>query len=102
MNKKDLILLLIETITKYRFTGMCSAASHLYHSGKIDVNGYVYLKWLIKTAKPNIFERRYYCKDGVFRPYSIDFAYFWTPGIKEPRIKWLNKQLDKLDYKKIK
>lgn len=102
MNKKDLILLLIETLIKYHFTGMCGAASHLYHSEKIDVDEYAYLKWLIKTAKPNIFEKRYYCKDGVFRAYSIDCAYFWTSGDIEPRIKWLTKQSNKLDYKTMK
>lgn len=102
MNKKELILLLIETFTNRKYNGLCITVDHLYNIEKISNNDRLVLKDLIKLAKPNIFEKRYYCTNGMFKAHSKNCAYFWTPGIKEPRIKWLNKQLDKLDYKKIK
>lgn len=32
-------------------------------------------------------------------PVRAYFPYYWKPGLKEPRIKWVNQQLEKLEKK---
>lgn len=63
------------------FRGMCGQISIMYYKDKITNLESIRLKDYIKSNKPN------FVSSGV---------YWWDPGLKQPRIDWLNDQINKL------
>jgi hypothetical protein len=98
--KKELIQLLIARIEKigYLSNGLCFQVDMMrYIPGdeKITREEADILFALIKTAKPYIWETRYWCHNGVWSRKN-GYQFFWEPGLVLPRLEWLNKQLAKL------
>jgi hypothetical protein len=91
---KQLIPLLIEELQTDKYNGMCTANLFLLDKKIISWDEFNTLRALIKKARPNRLEIRYYCKNGG-NSRTKEHAYYWTPGKLKPRIKWLKKQLQK-------
>jgi len=91
---KILIQLLIDRLDCYGQSGMCIAITSMERFRIITENEAMQLRLFIKLAEPKFYQKRYYCSGGKF---DNKFRYYyWTPGDIKPRIKWLQKQLNKL------
>lgn len=94
MNKKDvkmaidiLVILRKFIYEDKQFTdGLCWASRRLYHFNKLSVAQYMFFGKYLKNNRP---------KETVI---LTTFGFWWKPNIKEPRLKWIDKELKKLGH----
>lgn len=88
----DILRLILAEVDKpiWIHNGLCSVLFSLYSSNACDMKEYIRGCTLIEAAIYNtsIFNPRY--------RYYKKTAYYWKPGAKAPRIKWLKRQIKKL------
>lgn len=87
----DILRLILAQVEKPIWIhGLCSVLYSLYSSGACNTKEYIRGGKLIESAIHNtsIFNPRY-------RYYKKTY-YYWKPGAKAPRIKWLKRQIKKL------
>lgn len=87
----QLLLIEMEKKENYSPPGLCIAVMWIPVSLSVKELEILH-KYIKKHAKPNIFQKRYYCRKGMFYK-DKDSAYYWPPFAKEPRIKWLKKHI---------
>ena len=83
---KELLQLLLNNIHYLeKFGGgLCFVMSILYKNRNISYDEYLTLKtYLIMNRPKNLH-------------FLLKGAYYWTPGKKNPRIKWLKKHIEKI------
>jgi hypothetical protein len=85
----ELALNNIDSINIYGEYGLCSLNQDLHQSGKISLDEYCLFKQYIRDNRP------------INLHFLFKRAFYWTPGRKSPRIKWLKKHIKKNDIKQI-
>ena len=93
MKKEKTIKELLQQLLNYIETseyidGLCASSRVLQITNVITFEELVVLKNYIKENKPSIFS-----SFNAFIQYINLEAYYWTPGLKKPRIKWLKKHI---------
>lgn len=88
----DILRLILAEVEKpiWIDNGLCSTFFSLYSSGACSLEEYIRGGTLIEAA---------ICNTSIFNPryrYYKKSAYYWKPGAKAPRIKWLKRQIKKL------
>lgn len=91
---KELLTLLLETVKKHlspeTILGLCACINDMHYGGVIDIRDCFRLHALIGKARPTPITFRYWWVK-IFYP-----RYYWKPGSKAPRIRWLKQQIKKL------
>ncbi len=87
---KELFQVLLDE-DNYFETGLCHFIFVLWMNGIIYGHEYQLLDEYIKSHRPKNFHY-FFCK--IFRLDNIHF--YWSPGKKKQRIKWINQQIKKL------
>jgi len=85
---KELLQLMLENKNRFE-TGLCYWVITLYSRAIINKNEYELIKYYIKNNRPSMFSSL-----SAFK--NIRSNYYWEKGDITPRIKWINKQIEKL------
>ena len=62
--------------------GLCHILDELYFSGSISYSAEEYIRDVIRKLRS-----------------KANTAYLWSPGVRAPRVKWINEQIKKLEKK---
>jgi len=82
---KELLEVLLENTYRLE-TGLCELAWRLGDEGEFSIDEYCLLKNYIIENEPNT----------LFNWFGLSrVGYFWKPGDRKPRIKWLKKHIEK-------
>lgn len=85
MNKHELMIVLLTLLCKYFkddkiHQGMCASIISM------EIHG-----WISKDDKHDLLK---FLEDNIIpKRKRFDDAYWWTPGHKKPRLKWIKKQI---------
>jgi hypothetical protein len=77
--EKELLQVLLDNMDKFE-TGLCIVTSILYSEG------------IITRYEKNVMHNYIY----QYKPINSGAYYYWKIGKKQPRIDWLNEQINKL------
>lgn len=93
---KELLIILRDSLNDNSLSlgGLCILSNHLYHSKKINDKEHKFLKEYLLNNIPltkNVIKIRM-SNWNFTKPV---YCYWWTEGHKEPRLKWLDKQIKK-------
>ena len=79
---KELLVIMLENINNGRFQyGLCGLVDRLFNYNIIGGEEYNRLMTIIQENRPKS---------------TYDGEWYWKPGIKKPRVNWLNTQIEKL------
>jgi len=86
---KTLLEILLERVESHCPSGLCNRVNNLYQNDLISCKESFLLYKFLDTHRPKLYQYGYSFK------YAND-AYWWKPGDKTPRIKFLKHWINKL------